>query len=576
MSNPNILLNSNGNEYLITQLFTYDTLNEPIQPFTPSGGGGSSTDARWGKILGTLSDQTDLWNKLTNLQTQIDNLDPDTSQYAKKTDLEAYAKTADVYTKAQADTLLLAKADANLVYVKTEIDTLLNDKVSLSELNALSEQLQTETQAREQADTNLQTAINAKLDASAIANYYTKTETDGLLDGKLDTDALDDYYNKTEVDEIIAGLEPSGTVYKFKGNVADYDALLAIVDKTQGDVYNLLDTGANYAWTGTEWDKLSETIDLSGYAKSEDLEDLQETVDNSLAHQDGNIQAMVLRMEELAERIEDLKSLDPEVVVCYDGGETQYNNPIKDFQLSGLITSPAIITSNSVTLKEATLTATYADLYADQDITIKQGTFTGSVPKATSNSIYRLRANGYITLRDIDMSIEKAYNAVECGLTEAVAKSIIIDNVRFDGPLTNNAINVFGMADGGVVTISNCYFKKVSNLIRLSNRLDTTWTINLINCVCDGWEKNSDYAGMILLQDYTSKTQEEATASRQFKKLTINIQNCTKPDGTKITPVDNLATICGSRDNNQILYVYDAFNGVRPYNTDIYPTINIQ
>lgn len=553
MSNPNILLNSNGNEYLITQLFTYDTLNEPIQPFTPSGGGGSSTDARWGKILGTISDQTDLWNKLTNLQTQIDDLDPDTSQYAKKTDLEAYAKTADVYTKSQAynktevDTLLTAKVDANLVYVKTEIDTLLNDKVSISELNA-------EAAARQEQDGILQTAINGKLDASVIENYYTKDE----------------------VDEIVEGLTPSGSVYKFKGNKNTYDDLLEIETKQAGDVYNVLDTGANYAWTGEEWDKLSETIDLTDYAKTEDLTELQETVDNSLAHQDGNIQAMVLRMEELAERIEDLKSLDPEVVVCYDGGETQYNNPIKDFQLSGLITSPAIITSNSVTLKEATLTATYADLYADQDITIKQGTFTGSVPKATSNSIYRLRANGYITLRDIDMSIEKAYNAVECGLTEAVAKSIIIDNVRFDGPLTNNAINVFGMADGGVVTISNCYFKKVSNLLRISNRLDTTWTINLINCVCDGWEKNSDYAGMILLQDYTSKTQEEATASRQFKKLTINIQNCTKPDGTKITPVDNLATICGSRDNNQILYVYDAFNGVRPYNTDIYPTINIQ
>ena len=32
-----------------------------------------------------------------------------------------------------------------------------------------------------------------------------------------------------------------------------------------GDVYNVEDTGDNYAWTGTAWDKLAGTVDLSGY-----------------------------------------------------------------------------------------------------------------------------------------------------------------------------------------------------------------------------------------------------------------------------------------------------------------------
>lgn len=39
-----------------------------------------------------------------------------------------------------------------------------------------------------------------------------------------------------------------------------------------GDTYNDNATGANYAWTGTEWDKLSETIDFSAYATKEELE----------------------------------------------------------------------------------------------------------------------------------------------------------------------------------------------------------------------------------------------------------------------------------------------------------------
>ena len=120
--------------------------------------------------------------------------------------------------------------------------------------------------------------------------------------------------------------------------------------------------------------------------------------------------------------------------------------------------------------------------------------------------------------------------------------------------IINNGINIFGIAENGVVTISNCRFEDLSNVVRVSNRLNMPWTLNIINCVCEKWEANLDYTGMILLQDYTSGSVEAANENDQFSKLTINIQNCTKPDGTKILPVEDLSTICGSRDNNQIIY----------------------
>lgn len=566
-----------------------------------------------------------------------------------------------------------------------------------TKIDELADALEAEVQDRQNGD-------------EALQNDLTQLATD--LETGLSAKAnVSETYNKSEVDEMIADLDVE-TIFHFKGSLATVADLDNVENPKVGDVYNITETGANYAWDGTVWDKLSETIDLSPYdtieareaamnallakiwtgslanghlyskktnaqggyalifnesdgggsqvydktddvisyigtnleegegaengvnvqiysknkttnegvrinvntqkayylkganvpnpaereiavvddittakaeiqealdekASQQEFEDLQSTVDDSLAHQDGNIQTLLLQMQELASKIEDLKSLDYEVVSFYDGGETQYNNPIKDFQLSGHITSPAVITSNSVTLKEATMTGTYMDLYADQDVTIKQSSFSGSVPKATSNAIMRLRANGYITVRDYNFEIEKAYNGIECNLTEAAAKSIIIDGVDFNGPLSNNGVNVFGMADGGVLTIANCHFKKVSNMIRISNRLNTTWTINLINCVCDEWETNSDYTGAILLQDYISKSAAEVETRNEFSKLTINIQNLTKPDGTKLTPTDNLSTICGSKDNNQILYVYDSFHGVRPYDTGIYPTIHI-
>ena len=62
-----------------------------------------------------------------------------------------------------------------------------------------------------------------------------------------------------------------GSVYRVKGSVASYVSLPA-TDNSIGDVYNLRDTGANYVWTDYGWDKLSETVDVSGYATKEELE----------------------------------------------------------------------------------------------------------------------------------------------------------------------------------------------------------------------------------------------------------------------------------------------------------------
>lgn len=66
-------------------------------------------------------------------------------------------------------------------------------------------------------------------------------------------------------------------VYHYKGTVASESAL-PVSDRSIGDVWNVEDTGANYAWTGTSWDKLSETVDLSGYATENELEKVKEDV----------------------------------------------------------------------------------------------------------------------------------------------------------------------------------------------------------------------------------------------------------------------------------------------------------
>ena len=132
------------------------------------------------------------------------------------------------------------------------------------------------------------------------------------------------------------------------------------------------------------------------------------------------------------------------------------------------------------------------------------------------------------------------------------------------------------MAENGVVTISNCHFNSLSNVVRVSNKANTSWTLNLINCTVDEWEDNQ-YAGLILLQDYTSENKEKADENNIFHKITINIQNLTKPNGSKLTPVEDLSTICSTEDPaTQIIYMWDEWRNFTPYSAEVFPTINIQ
>lgn len=52
-------------------------------------------------------------------------------------------------------------------------------------------------------------------------------------------------------------------VYKYKGSVANQGALPSDPKPATGDVYNVEDTGMNYAWNGTQWDALGTVTTLT-------------------------------------------------------------------------------------------------------------------------------------------------------------------------------------------------------------------------------------------------------------------------------------------------------------------------
>lgn len=89
-------------------------------------------------------------------------------------------------------------------------------------------------------------AHSGYLTTSAASNTYaTLTQVNAI------SDSLSDYATKEDI----------ANVYIYRGTVTFYEALPS-TGLNAGDVYNVEDTGKNYAWTGTEWDDLGGSFDV--------------------------------------------------------------------------------------------------------------------------------------------------------------------------------------------------------------------------------------------------------------------------------------------------------------------------
>ena len=115
---------------------------------------------------------------------------------------------------------------------------------------------------------NEQTGVNGSTQSKVIEIPAATTSAAGLITAE-GFNKLTGLPTSEEIDQKIN--TAIGSVYKVKGSVANYNAL-PTKDVSIGDVYNLEDTGANYVATSTtpDWDKLSETVDLSGYLTKTD------------------------------------------------------------------------------------------------------------------------------------------------------------------------------------------------------------------------------------------------------------------------------------------------------------------
>lgn len=209
--------------------------------------------------------------------------------------LTQHQSLSNYYTKAQVQNQVNSAVSTASDALQDAIDDEAAARASAD--SSLQSAVEAEASARASADSDIQDAVALKADASAV---YTKSEINSrlntintTLDAKafysdLPTAVSDltndaGYITLNEVPEVSSssiiaalGYTPADaadlvSAYVYKGSVAAY-ANLPASGNTAGDVWNVVaaygsyPAGTNWAWTGSAWDALGGSVDLSAYA----------------------------------------------------------------------------------------------------------------------------------------------------------------------------------------------------------------------------------------------------------------------------------------------------------------------
>lgn len=384
-------------------------------------------------------------------------------------------------------------------------------------------------------------AVSGKADSSTVDNLINSlsSATDSKLDLKADSTAL------------TSAMEPISAVA---------NALSAAIVSNDSEISSI----------SGNVDTLSGTVETK--ADSTELDEAKKTI--------GVLSTMLDTL---------ITSIGDEKV---DGGDVIDDNNLSFF-VTGTVKSnyvdgsyeSSVVTMNALNLAllsndiaENTQLKINAETVAATNVTVN-----GNYPKSLGNARCSINNAKTITFKNLTFSeAASGYNFVEIGLDETaenLPKEITFDNCKFDGKLSHAAISIFAMDNDAVITFKNCSFKDTDTTFRLTNRtLASGVTINFIDCT-SSWAMPTDgdytYTGPIICQDNYS-TSENYEERNMFGggKIAINFTNFVGPNG-KIEPCSAEA-VSGSKDANQLLFVYVDKAGVINYSADTYPTVNVQ
>lgn len=269
------------------------------------------------------------------------------------------------------------------------------------------------------------------------------------------------------------------------------------------------------------------------------------------------LEALNATVQILQSKVDVLTKTNTEVV-SVDGSAGELKDSSKDYIVSGSINENAEIVGKSISLKSIKVSDNARLKLNAGDVEAKDLNISGSFPKANGNTVISVNNVEFIVFKDMVFDASEVYNGIEIGLASnsVLPKNILFDNCKFQGEFSNNAILVLGTQDNAIITLNNCYFEKISNALRLSNKSNASGVVvNINNCTVDQWETRAPWQGFLICEDYTNKTEEEVNANNLFGdgKITVNFNNLVHA-GVKINPADP-ASVCGTKNESQVVMV---------------------
>ena len=301
--------------------------------------------------------------------------------------------------------------------------------------------------------------------------------------------------------------------------------------------------------------ELQDNINLK--ASQSDLEAYMSATDTKVSGLSNTLEALNATVQILQSKVDVLTKTNTEVV-SVDGSAGELKDSSKDYIVSGSINENAEIVGKSISLKSIKVSDNARLKLNAGDVEAKDLNISGSFPKANGNTVISVNNAEFIVFKDMVFDASEVYNGIEIGLASnsVLPKNILFDNCKFQGEFSNNAILVFGTQDNAIITLNNCYFEKISNALRLSNKSNASGVVvNINNCTVDQWETRAPWQGFLICEDYTNKTEEEVNANNLFGdgKITVNFNNLVHA-GVKINPADP-ASVCGTKNESQVVMV---------------------
>lgn len=436
-----------------------------------------------------------------------------------------------------------------------ELQDNINLKASQSDLEAYMSATDTKVSELEEKIGNVPTKVS---ELENDLGFQNEAQVDGKIKEAIDAIPevdLEPYATKEE----LAETTKNAVNYQEFGEgrktiqLANYDNISGI--DTKGVGHNIamvskldkVDLGA----PGLE-------VNLNGSAERPTYNDTEEiALLKDVAGLSNTLEALNATVQILQSKVDVLTKTNTEVV-SVDGSAGELKDSSKDYIVSGSINENAEIVGKSISLKSIKVSDNARLKLNAGDVEAKDLNISGSFPKANGNTVISVNNAEFIVFKDMVFDASEVYNGIEIGLASnsVLPKNILFDNCKFQGEFSNNAILVLGTQDNAIITLNNCYFEKISNALRLSNKSNASGVVvNINNCTVDQWETRAPWQGFLICEDYTNKTEEEVNANNLFGdgKITVNFNNLVHA-GVKINPADP-ASVCGTKNESQVVMV---------------------